>query len=55
MLTQLAISAAKPKEKPYKLSDGGGLSLLVDTGGGKLWRFDTLTRRDLERRNSRHY
>ncbi|ABE61190.1 phage integrase [Nitrobacter hamburgensis X14] len=39
MLTQLAITAAKPKAKPYKLSDGAGLSLLVETGGGKLWRF----------------
>jgi integrase len=39
MLTQLAITAAKPKAKSYKLSDGAGLSLLVETGGGKLWRF----------------
>jgi integrase len=39
MLTQLAITAAKPKAKSYKLSDGGGLSLLVETSGGKLWRF----------------
>jgi integrase len=39
MLTQLAISNAKPKDKPYKLSDGGGLSLLVERSGSKLWRF----------------
>lgn len=39
MLTQLAILAAKPKAKPYKLSDGGGLYLLIETGGSKLWRF----------------
>ena len=26
MLTALAIENAKPKDKPYKLSDGNGLS-----------------------------
>jgi integrase len=39
MLTQLAIQNAKPREKPYKLSDGFGLHLLVTTTGTKLWRF----------------
>jgi integrase len=39
MLTQLAASAAKPRDTPYKLSDGGGLALLVKPGGTKLWRF----------------
>ena len=39
MLTQLAISAAKPKDKSYKLSDSDGLALLVEAGGSKLWRF----------------
>jgi integrase len=39
MLTQLAITAAKPKAKPYKLTDTAGLSLLIGTGGSKLWRF----------------
>ena len=39
MLTQLAISNAKPKAKPYKLSDGAGLSLLVEKTGSRLWRF----------------
>lgn len=29
---------AKPKEKPYKLSDSGGLYLEVTPKGGKLWR-----------------
>lgn len=40
-LTDLAIRNAKPKEKPYKLFDGGGLFLLVTpkSGGGKWWRF----------------
>ena len=36
-LTDTAIRAAKPKDKPYKLSDGGGLYLLVNTGS-RLWR-----------------
>lgn len=39
VLTQFSIVKAKPAEKPYKLSDGGGLHLLVRPGGGKLWRF----------------
>jgi len=30
--------AAKPKSKPYKLFDTGGLYLLVTPAGGKLWR-----------------
>jgi hypothetical protein len=37
-LTLFAIQNAKPKEKPYKLSDGGGLHLLV-TRESRLWRF----------------
>lgn len=37
-LTDTAIRAAKPREKAYKLADGGGLYLLVNSGGGKLWR-----------------
>lgn len=39
VLTVFAIEKAKPREKPYKLSDGGGLSLLVEPNGSKLWRF----------------
>lgn len=38
-LTLFAVQNAKPKEKPYKLSDGEGLHLLVQTNGSKLWRF----------------
>lgn len=38
-LTQFAIVNARPKDRPYKLSDGGGLHLLVQPGGSKLWRF----------------
>jgi hypothetical protein len=32
------VQNAALKEKPYKLSDGNGLHLLVNTNGGKLWR-----------------
>jgi hypothetical protein len=39
MLTQLQITSAKPKAKPYRLSDGQGLYLVVQTTGSKLWRF----------------
>ena len=39
MLTYIAIDKAKPAEKPYKLSDGGGLHLLIQPAGSKLWRF----------------
>ncbi len=37
-LTDTAIRKAKPKAKPYKLADGGGLFLLVAPAGGKWWR-----------------
>ena len=37
-LTDTAIRAARPKERDYKLADGGGLYLLVTKAGGKLWR-----------------
>ncbi|RVS65726.1 DUF4102 domain-containing protein, partial [Escherichia coli] len=32
------VDAAKPKDKPYKLADGGGLYLLIKPNGGKYWR-----------------
>lgn len=38
-LTDTAIRNAKPGSKPYKMTDGGGLYLLVNTAG-KYWRFD---------------
>ena len=37
-LAPLQVSHAKSKEKEYKLTDGGGLYLLVTPSGGKLWR-----------------
>ena len=33
------IDGAKPTDKPYKLTDGGGLCLLVPPSGAKLWRW----------------
>lgn len=38
MLTDVQIRKAKAGEKPYKLTDGGGLHLFVSSAGGKLWR-----------------
>jgi hypothetical protein len=37
-LTDAKIKNAKPREKTYKLSDGGGLYLEVTPVGSKLWR-----------------
>ena len=38
-LSAKQVEAAKPKERPYKLADGGGLHLLVQPSGAKLWRY----------------
>lgn len=38
-LTFMMVKNAKPKDKPYKLSDGGGLHLYVKPNGSRLWRF----------------
>ena len=38
-LTATAVKQAKPKSKAYKLWDGGGLYLLVNSQG-KYWRYD---------------
>jgi integrase len=37
-LTDTAIKNAKPRTKPYKLTDEKGLHLLVNPSGGLLWR-----------------
>jgi len=37
-LTDAAIRSTKPTDKPQKLFDGGGLYLLVQSSGAKLWR-----------------
>jgi integrase len=39
-ITDIQVKNAKPRKKDYKLSDGGGMYLLVTSSGGKLWRFD---------------
>ncbi len=37
-LNAARVTAAKPQDKDYKLTDGGGLYLLVKKNGTKLWR-----------------
>ncbi|MCT4713214.1 tyrosine-type recombinase/integrase [Enterobacteriaceae bacterium H11S18] len=37
-LTARQVETAKPKDKSYKLSDGGGLFLLINTNGSRYWR-----------------
>ncbi|HHE4958379.1 TPA: Arm DNA-binding domain-containing protein, partial [Proteus mirabilis] len=37
-LTVKQVDSSKPKEKDYKLFDGGGLYLLVTKSGSKYWR-----------------
>lgn len=41
-LTNTEVKQAKPKEKVYTLSDGGGLQLRVKPNGSKLWLLDYL-------------
>ncbi len=38
-LTEAKIRTAKPGDKPYKLTDGRGLYLLVQPSGSKLWHY----------------
>jgi integrase len=38
MLTDIRVRSAKPSKVPFKLSDGGGLHLLIQPHGSKLWR-----------------
>ena len=38
MLTDAIIRNTKSKDKPFKLTDGGGLYLLVNSTGSRLWR-----------------
>ena len=47
-LSDFALKSAKSREKPYRLSDGDGLFLLVQPNGSKLWQ---LRYRFLEKEN----
>lgn len=38
-LTEMQVRHAKPREKAYRLFDGGGLYLEVAPGGSRIWRF----------------
>src|SRR5690554_3803318 len=38
MLTDSKVKSVKPKEKPFRLSDGGGMYLEVMPNGSKYWR-----------------
>ena len=37
-LTDIQVKAAKPKDKPYTLADGGGMYLEISPSGSKIWR-----------------
>lgn len=39
-LSDLNIRNAKPRDKPYRLSDGESLYLIVTKKGSRIWRFD---------------
>ena len=39
-LTDTAIRNARPREKPVKLFDEGGLYLILTPAGARWWRFD---------------
>src|SRR5258705_13917489 len=38
-ITDTEIKRAKPEQKPYSMSDSGGLHLEITPAGGKLWRW----------------
>jgi hypothetical protein len=38
LLTETDVRDAPPGKTPYKLWDGGGLYLAVQTSGSKIWR-----------------
>lgn len=39
-LTAAWVKRAKPKDKPYKLSDRDGLYLMVEPSGSRVWRMN---------------
>ncbi len=48
----VTLKSIKPKEKPYTLNDGNGLSLLIKADGTKLWEFRYTSPTLLKRRKS---
>jgi hypothetical protein len=38
-LTDIKVKTAKNTNKPYKLTDGGGMYLLVNPNGSKYWQY----------------
>jgi hypothetical protein len=40
MLSETQVRKARPLRHQYKLTDGGGLYLLVTPTGGRLWRYN---------------
>ena len=51
-LQAITLPKLRAKEKPYTLSDGNGLSLLIKTDGTKLWEFRYTSPTKLKRRKS---
>lgn len=37
-LTDIKVRSVKPSDKPFKLTDGEGMHLLVNPNGAKYWR-----------------
>lgn len=46
------LKSLKPRDKPYTIADGNGLSLLIKTDGTKLWEFRYTSPTTLKRRKS---
>ncbi|MCL0160789.1 Arm DNA-binding domain-containing protein, partial [Klebsiella pneumoniae] len=37
-LTDIKVRTTKPSDKPFKLTDGQGMHLLINPNGSKYWR-----------------
>lgn len=48
----VALPKLKPKDKPYTITDGNGLSLLIKIDGKKLWEFRYTSPTNFKRRKS---
>jgi integrase len=51
-LTETAIKALKPRDKPYKVTDEKGLYLQVTPSGGRLWKLKFRTEAGIEKKLS---